>query len=82
MLADIAPALYIVHVAIFMSTSLNARDEYVALKSFMSYPPSPPLSRHSHDSDDSLRALEVSEGPATNPQRIGRYIPLSFPSGR
>ncbi|KAF8798051.1 L-methionine transporter [Phlegmacium glaucopus] len=52
-----------------MSTSLNARDEYVALKS---YPPSSPLSRHSHDSDDSLRALEVSEGPATNPQRIGR----------
>ncbi|KAF8163330.1 L-methionine transporter [Crassisporium funariophilum] len=52
--------------------SSNARDEYVALRTSVIYPPSPPLSRHSHDSDDSLRALEVSEGPATNPQRIGR----------
>ena len=57
-----------------MSTGLNAKDQYVALSS---YPPPP---RHSHDSDDSLRALEISEGPATNPQRIGRCIFLSFPS--
>ena len=58
-----------------MSTGLSAKDQYVALNSFISYPP-----RHSHDSDDSLRALEISEGPATNPQRIGRYILLPFPS--
>ena len=58
-----------------MSTSLNTRDEYFALKSSISYPPSPPLS---HDSDDSLRALEISEDPATNPRQIGRYIPLFF----
>ena len=58
-----------------MSTGLNARDQYVALKSSISYPPSP---RHSQDSDDSLRALEISEGPATNPQRIGRCILLLF----
>jgi len=51
-----------------MSTGLNARGQYVALKSFIS-PPSP---RHSQDSDDSLRALEISDGPATNPQSIGR----------
>lgn len=61
----------VAHLAISMSTNLNARDEYVALKTSMSYPPSPPLSRHSQDSNDSLRALETSEGPA-NPQRIGR----------
>ena len=59
-----------------MSTGLNTRDQYVALKSSISYPPSP---RHSHDSDDSLRALEISEGPATNSQRIGRYILLPSP---
>ena len=49
-----------------------SKDQYVALSS---YPPPP---RHSQDSDDSLRALEISEGPATNPQRIGRCIPLSL----
>lgn len=59
-----------------MSTGLNPKDQYVALKSSVSYPPPP---RHSYDSDDSLRALEISEGPATNPQRIGRCILLPFP---
>ena len=49
-----------------------SKDQYVALSS---YPPPP---RHSNDSDDSLRALEISEGPATNPQRIGRCILLPF----
>ena len=49
-----------------------SKDQYVALSS---YPPPP---RHSNDSDDSLRALEISEGPATNPQRIGRCILLHF----
>lgn len=44
-----------------MSNS-NARDDYVVLKSSIA---SPPLSRHSSDSDDSLRALEVSEGPSS-----------------
>lgn len=38
-------------------------SSYVALKSPANYPPSPPLSRHSNDSDDSLRALEFSEEP-------------------
>ncbi|KAF8956554.1 L-methionine transporter [Flammula alnicola] len=52
-----------------MSTT---RDEYVVLKSSMTYPPSPPLSRHSNDSDDSLRALEVSQGPSTGTHRAGR----------
>ncbi len=44
-----------------MSNS-NARDDYVVLKSSIA---SPPLSRHSNDSDDSLRALEISEGPSS-----------------
>ena len=53
-----------------------SKDQYVALSSY------PPPSRHSQDSDDSLRALEISEGPATNPQRIGRCILLPFfPTG-
>ena len=43
-----------------MSNS-NVRDDYVVLESSIA---SPPLSRHSNDSDDSLRALEVSEGPS------------------
>jgi hypothetical protein len=51
---------------------------YIALKSPINsadYPPSPPLSRHSSDSDDSeaLRALELSEGPLdADPQQPGR----------
>ena len=49
---------------------MSAKDQYVALGS---YPPPP---RHSNESDDSLRALEISEGPATNPQRIGRCLLL------
>ncbi|RDB21074.1 b(0,+)-type amino acid transporter 1 [Hypsizygus marmoreus] len=51
------------------------RDDYVALKSPISgtYPPSPPLSRRSHESDeDSLRALEISEGPSVPAARFGR----------
>ena len=47
-----------------------SKDQYIALSSY------PPPSRHSNDSDDSLRALEISEGPATNPQRIGRCLLL------
>lgn len=38
---------------------------YTALKSPSNYASSPPLSRHSNDSDDSLRALELSEGPVS-----------------
>ena len=59
-----------------------ARDEYVVLKSPLTqkYPDSPPLSRHSHDSEDSdsLRALEVSDeaGPS-RPGAYGRYAFLS-----
>ncbi|CAA7271674.1 unnamed protein product [Cyclocybe aegerita] len=51
--------------------SNNPREDYVVLRSPLMYPSSPPLSRHSNDSDDSLRALEVSEGPAASRQ-IGR----------
>lgn len=47
-----------------MSNHDNARDEYFVLKNSMTYPPTP-LSRHSTDSDDSLRALELSDGPST-----------------
>lgn len=42
----------------------NAKDEYRVLKNSMTYPPSP-LSRHSTDSDESLRALELPDGPRT-----------------
>lgn len=38
-------------------------SSYTAIKSPLDYPPSPPLSRHSNDSEDSLRALEFAEGP-------------------
>jgi hypothetical protein len=51
-----------------------ARDSYVTLKSPMSgtYPP---LSRLSHDSDeDSLRALEISEGSTVSPAGFARYV--------
>ncbi|KAJ7905540.1 L-methionine transporter [Mycena olivaceomarginata] len=44
---------------------------YAPLRSPRDYP-SPPLSRHSHDSDDSLRALEISDGPLEQPTRFGR----------
>lgn len=45
----------------------------------LQYPPSPPLSHASHDSDDSLRALELSDGPAVFPGRTrsGRSYSLS-----
>ncbi|KDQ60787.1 hypothetical protein JAAARDRAFT_31763 [Jaapia argillacea MUCL 33604] len=44
------------------------KGQYSALKSprtpsEQSYPPSPPLSSTSHESEESLRALEISEGP-------------------
>ncbi|KAF8077916.1 L-methionine transporter [Lyophyllum atratum] len=51
------------------------REDYVALKTPLSgtYPPSPVLHRHSNESDeDSLRALEISDGPAITPARFGR----------
>lgn len=43
------------------------------------YPPSPPLSRSSNDSDDSLRALELSDGPvdALQVTRPGRSYSIS-----
>jgi hypothetical protein len=59
-------------------TTLPHGATYIALKSPINssdYPPSPPLSRHSSDSDDSeaLRALELSEGPlGANSQQPGR----------
>ncbi|KAF8212202.1 amino acid transporter [Mycena galopus ATCC 62051] len=48
-------------------------SNYVALRSPKDYP-SPPSSRHSRDSDsDSLRALEISDGPLEQPaSRFGR----------
>jgi hypothetical protein len=49
-------------------------ESYTALKSpnATTYPPSPPLSHHSQDSEDSLRALEVEVGFTDTPERIGR----------
>ncbi|KAF8636695.1 hypothetical protein AX17_003500 [Amanita inopinata Kibby_2008] len=51
-------------------------DAYAAFKSPVTatraFPPSPPASRHSNESDDSLRALEVTQGPLTNTSRYGR----------
>jgi hypothetical protein len=53
--------------ALSLSMSSRSRDEYVVLRS---YPQSPPLSpRHSSESDDSLRALEVSQGPDITSRR-------------
>jgi len=54
-------------------------DDYIALNAPLNggkCPPSPPLSRTSQESDnDSLRALELSEGPITVGQsRFGRYV--------
>ena len=43
----------------------------------MQYPPSPPLSHHSNDSDDSLRALELSDGPIAPRNARGRSYSLS-----
>ncbi|TFK55048.1 amino acid transporter [Heliocybe sulcata] len=43
---------------------MSTREEYSALNAApQSYFPSPPLSRASNESDESLRALELSEGP-------------------
>lgn len=51
--------------------SNNARAEYVVLRS---YPESPTLSpRNSTDSDTSLRALEISQGPASSSRRGRGY---------
>jgi hypothetical protein len=59
-----------------MTTSPLA-STYIALRSPINtttFPPSPPLSRHSNDSDDSeaLRALELSEGPLGADQVLPR----------
>ncbi|KAJ7774570.1 amino acid permease-domain-containing protein [Mycena maculata] len=52
--------------------SLSAMASYTALRSPKDYP-SPPSSRHSRDSDsDSLRALEISDGPEIPATRFGR----------
>ncbi|KZS99222.1 L-methionine transporter [Sistotremastrum niveocremeum HHB9708] len=57
---------------------------YEPLKSSnTTYPPSPPLSSSSRDSADSLRALELSEGPQSGgesyptPRRTGRSYSIS-----
>ncbi|TFK42551.1 L-methionine transporter [Crucibulum laeve] len=55
--------------------STLSRDDFVALKSPVNrtYSPSPPLSaRHSHESEDSLRALELSDEPTAGYQRPAR----------
>ncbi|PPQ66072.1 hypothetical protein CVT26_010814 [Gymnopilus dilepis] len=57
------------------SMSINARDEYVVLKNAVTYPSSP---SHSNHSDDSLRALELSDGPAESSHgRRGRSYSVS-----
>ena len=65
------------------SSPSSSTDGYV-MKSprsaTLQYPPSPPLSRHSNDSDDSLRALELSDGPngfPTHPGSRARSYSLS-----
>lgn len=42
----------------------SSESSYISLKSPSQYPSSRQLSRHSNDTDDSLRDLELSEGPA------------------
>ncbi|KAL5489909.1 hypothetical protein ACEPAI_4741 [Sanghuangporus weigelae] len=57
------------------SHSPSSSTEGYAMKSPRStglqYPPSPPLSHHSNDSNDSLRALELSDGPIGFPGGSG-----------
>lgn len=43
----------------------------------MQYPSSPPLSHGSNDSNDSLRALELSDGPIAPKSARGRSYSLS-----
>ncbi|KAF9052662.1 L-methionine transporter [Panaeolus papilionaceus] len=58
--------------------SHHGRDEYVALKTSMTQTFSPLISRHSNDSDDSLRNLELSNGPAPiNSRTRGRSYSVS-----
>jgi hypothetical protein len=62
------------------------KHDYVALKAPLNegtYPPSPPLSRTSQESEnDSLRALEFSEGPIGGGQsRFGRYVFMRMGNG-
>jgi len=68
-------------------TTSPRKSTYTALRSPINsttYPPSPPLSRHSNDSDDSdaLRALELSEGPLgadhVRPRRGRSYSSTGF----
>lgn len=47
-----------------VSSMPSSESSYAALKSPSHYPSSPRLSRHSNDTDDSLRDLELSEGPS------------------
>ncbi|KAJ3538438.1 hypothetical protein NMY22_g5163 [Coprinellus aureogranulatus] len=57
--------------------SNDSRDaDYVVLRSpkTNAYPQSP---RHSQDSDDSLRALEISDGPAIRPSARNRSYSLT-----
>lgn len=52
-----------------------SRDDNVSVKSPVigkAYLPSSTLSRHSNDSDDSLRALEITQGPMAGSSRYGR----------
>lgn len=60
----------------------SRESSYTALKSPLNYPPSPPLLRHSNDSDDSLRALEFTEGPilaeSSRHERVRSYSVSGF----
>ncbi|TDL24790.1 L-methionine transporter [Rickenella mellea] len=65
-----------------MGPSSTSSGSYIPMRSPRSpaatYPPSPPLSRSSHESDDSLRALELSDGPIDpTPRRAGRSYSVS-----
>ena len=63
-----------------MSARSSSSDELI-MKSprgaARQYPPSPPLSHRSNDSDDSLRALELSDGPIAPRNARGRSYSLS-----
>lgn len=58
--------------------SLSRDASYVVLKSPLddSYPASPSQRSHDRDSEDSLRALELSDGPIAPPSR-GRSFSVS-----
>lgn len=50
------------------------REEYVALRSPLRSSLEPTLRHSSHDSEESLRALEMEQGPSSAPSSHGRSV--------